>query len=231
MFSKIELSGSQLKWIAIISMLLDHLGAVFYPVDKYPEMVWLRIVGRLAFPIFAFLIVEGYKHTGNVKKYLFRLSLFAIISEIPYDLAFRHSIYDPDKQNVFFTLALGLLALYIFDRLKQWDITIATIAVFLIGMTAMILHTDYSIFGIVMIFGIYTAGKRVEEYSWIILTNGIMAVLYYGSGGSAIQIYAGLSVLFIALYKGEKGRGSRYLFYIIYPLHLIIYSLVDRFIN
>ena len=99
-----------LKWIAIISMLIDHIGAVLFPWCE-----WMRIVGRLAFPIFAYLLVEGFVYTKDVKKYLVRLGLFALISEIPFDLAFFGTVFAPVHQNVFFELFCGnagILVLY-----------------------------------------------------------------------------------------------------------------------
>lgn len=134
------MSTFTLKLLAIIFMLIDHIGAVFASYYKYPELYFaLRAVGRLAFPIFVFLIVEGYFHTHDVKKYMKRLGIFALISEIPFDLAFYHENFNTDiitdiksifgkqidmhqlgivisrlfsNQNVFFTLFLGLLLIY-----------------------------------------------------------------------------------------------------------------------
>ena len=103
-----KLDSFQLKWIAIITMLIDHVGAIFFPGNLV-----FRYVGRIAFPIFCFQLVEGFFHTRNIEKYMLRLGIFAIISEIPYDLAFRGNILDFEHQNVFFTLFLGILMLYL----------------------------------------------------------------------------------------------------------------------
>ena len=123
---KSGLTGFAIKMIACLSMLFDHIAAVFldegyfflHPdVDKAPDWIFhmdfaMRAFGRLAFPLFCFLIVEGCFHvTGNKWKYLGNLIVFGIISEIPFDLAFNRSFFDWSSQNVYFTLALGLLTI------------------------------------------------------------------------------------------------------------------------
>ena len=111
------LSGSALKWIAIVTMLIDHTGAVVIEQGALEWAGWywvdfaLRVIGRFAFPIFAFLLVQGFLHTRSVPRYLARLTAFALISELPFDLATGDCWYDPGHQNVFFTLATGLVTL------------------------------------------------------------------------------------------------------------------------
>lgn len=105
------INASILKWIAVITMLIDHIGLVFFP-----EYEILRLIGRISFPIFAFLLCEGYKHTSNIWKYFFRLGIFAIISEIPYNICLYNQVFYPYSQNIFFELLLGLLVLYLIDK-------------------------------------------------------------------------------------------------------------------
>ena len=113
------LTGFTIKIIAVLAMIIDHTGAVFDLHSGY------RVVGRLAFPLFAFLIAEGYKHTTNIRKYLLRLGLFAFISEIPYDLAFNQVQGYPmtvdflNGTNIFYTLFLGLLCAFLLDRARE----------------------------------------------------------------------------------------------------------------
>lgn len=98
------LNSFQLKCIAVITMIIDHTGAVLFP-----DNMTLRYIGRIAFPIFCFLLVEGFFHTRDVRKYMLRLGMFAVISEIPYDLAFRDTVIEFEHQNVFFTLFIGVV--------------------------------------------------------------------------------------------------------------------------
>ena len=111
-----KLDSFQLKCIAILTMFIDHMGAVFFPGE-----LMFRYIGRIAFPIFAFLLVEGYFHTRDVRRYMLRLGLFAVISEIPYDLAFRETILEFEHQNVFFTLFIGVAMMYALEKSPQWQ--------------------------------------------------------------------------------------------------------------
>ena len=110
-YNKFGLSGFALKIIAILTMLTDHIGA-----GLFPSQIWLRMVGRLAFPIFAFLICEGFYHTRDIKRYAVRLGIFAIISEIPFNLLHSYYLFDPGAQNIFFTLLIGLSTIYGFNK-------------------------------------------------------------------------------------------------------------------
>lgn len=112
------ITSNALKIFACACMLCDHVGLVL--VDNNSVM---RAIGRVAFPIFVFLLVEGYRHTSNVKKYILRLFVFAIISEVPFDLAFTGNVFDLRYQNVFFTLTAGLIVIYLLDIvLKEMNI-------------------------------------------------------------------------------------------------------------
>ena len=116
-----KLSGSTLKMIALLTMLTDHIAAFLINVDRYPAVYYtMRNIGRISFPIFCFLIVEGYFHTSDIKKYMFRLAVFGIISEMPFDLAVgglnREAM---GHQNVFFTLFLGLVVVWLIDNNKN----------------------------------------------------------------------------------------------------------------
>ena len=207
------MSTFNLKIIAIISMGIDHVGAILFP-----EQIAFRIIGRLAFPIFAFLIVEGFFYTKKVYKYGIRLLIFAIISEIPFDLAFEGKFLEFSKQNVFFTLFLGLCMVYLLDKYKN----IAHRALTGIGcmVVAYFLNVDYTFVGMIIIFAFYLLRKqKIQSIIAQILINTFTA------GG--IQIFASLSMIPISIYNGQLGRFKmKYFFYVFYPAHLlIIYSL------
>lgn len=199
----------QLKCIAIITMAIDHTGAVLFP--EYPL---LRIIGRLAFPIFCFLIVEGFLHTRNVMRYAVRLGIFALISEIPFDMTFFGTIYYPNHQNVFFTLWIGLMVLYVATKIKHTPLQYLVCAA---GMfLALILQTDYSYVGVLMIFLFYILRNNV-----LLNTLAQFGLNAFVMGGP--QSFGTAAMLPIWLYNGKKGPGYlKYLFYVFYPLHMII---------
>lgn len=209
---KAGLTSFELKVLAIASMAVDHVGAVIYP-----DMLWLRYVGRLAFPIFCFLLVEGYYHTGNIRKYIGRLGLFALVSEIPFDLAFHESVWAPEKQNVFFTLSIGLGMIWLAEREREFVVRVGI--VILAMWAAELLHTDYGFRGILLIAVFQMARER-------------KAVQYIGGAAwnflweSRIQSAGALAVLPIALYNGQKGRSMKYFFYLFYPVHLLLLHLL-----
>ena len=215
--SKNGISGFTLKWIAIITMIIDHVGAALYP-----QHLILRIIGRIAFPIFCFLLVEGAIHTHNIRRYEGRLLGFALISELPFDLVF-YGKGTIEHQNVFFTLLIGLLMLDIMERKKNTIYPFLALlgAIFL----AEILSVDYGAGGILFILCFYLLyERRVLKQAVFIGMN----VLYFGVG---VQAYAGLAAIPMLLYNGKRGRRMKYLFYVIYPLHLLILYLIIKFIK
>ena len=145
-----RLDGTVLKLIACLSMFIDHLGAVCFS-----GMMGFRIIGRLAFPIYCFLLVEGAVHTCNMKKYILRMGIFALISEVPFDLAFYHRLVYMGHQNVFFTLGLGLLAIWFLEhpieQLDIPDVLYKLLVIIAAGLIAEFLNTDYGFTGIEVI--------------------------------------------------------------------------------
>lgn len=210
---RVGLSSFVLKMMAIITMAIDHVGAVFFP-----QYIILRIIGRLAFPIFCFLLVEGFYHTRDVHKYMLRLGIFAFVSEIPFDLAFFGTFIEFTHQNVFFTLFLGLLALYLLNT-KMLLVT-KTVGVFLLMFLAELLHTDYGAIGILMILVFYSFREKSIIKSASI---GIINMLLVGG----VQAYATFSIIPILLYNGRRGYNLKYIFYAFYPVHLIIIFIVS----
>ncbi|WP_343208987.1 TraX family protein [Anaerolentibacter hominis] len=216
-----------LKLIAIVSMLLDHIGAILFP-----DVIALRYIGRLAFPIFCFLLVEGYYHTSNVKKYLLRLGIFAAISEVPFDLAFRGRLFDLGYQNVFFTLFLGLTVIWLMDEaVKKLGADSLKSKLFRVGfilvgcLLAELLHTDYSATGVLVIVFFYMLRDN-KTLLTILIALFLGSDVFYGG----IEYVAVLSMIPILKYNGKKGPGMKYFFYVFYPAHLLILVAIRTFL-
>ncbi len=230
------LNGNALKMIALITMLIDHIGAAILEIgiiggynngllniSYETAMRWwevdnvLRTVGRIAFPIYCFLITEGFVHTRSVKKYALRLGAFALLSEIPFDLAFYHSWFYPGYQNVFFTLFLGLAAMIFMKRFEGKPLfMVASVAV--CAGAAQLLHTDYGAAGVLSIAILYFLRNNALEQA------ACGAVCFFIQEGAAA-----LAFIPIWLYNGKRGKWNlKYLFYAFYPVHLIILYLVCR---
>ena len=250
------LSAFILKLFAIVTMAMDHTGAVLFPGNEE-----LRIIGRLAFPIFCFLISEGFVHTKSVQKYLMRLGIFAVVSEIPFNLAFHRKLIC-DGCNVFVTLFLGLLALYLYDLIMKWEEVpkavssiAALIPVVLSCVTAQMIGSDYERYGVMLIFIFYifrdnrtcaiiafflcteiryglssVSTERFDSaYSWLKLFEDGDVTWYISS---SIQQYCILSAIPIALYNGKKGEYSfKWAFYVFYPAHLILLWLIKLIVK
>lgn len=206
------INSFQLKCVAIVTMLIDHVGAIFFP-----EYLIFRYIGRIAFPIFCFLLVEGFFHTRDIRKYMFRLGIFALISEIPYDLAFRGVALEFEKQNVFFTLFIGVALMYALEQCPEWPVKI--VEVLLAMWFTVLLCTDYSFKGILLISIYYFFRK----YKWLKLGLGAVWSLLWGE----IQRYSILASFLLAAYNGEKGYSFKYFFYVFYPLHLFVLFMIS----
>lgn len=202
------INGFTLKWIAMLTMIMDHTGMVLFP-----QYIVLRIIGRLAFPIYCFLLVEGAVHTSNKKRYLIRLLVFALISEIPVDLICTGKVWSLSGQNVFFTLTIGLAAIFLLQsRLSKGYSFVLIVVLILLAEYA---NMDYGGAGIVFILIFYMFREQLWQKSLLFAAADIF--LYGG-----IQNYAVLSLLPILCYNGKRGPGMKYFFYLIYPVHLLI---------
>lgn len=213
------LSGFDLKCIAVFSMLTDHIGAYLYSTG-----VWMRYVGRLAFPIFGFLIVEGFLHTRDVKKYMGRLLVFALISEVPYDLARYNTLFYADGQNVFFTLFCALVCIWALHTWQGKPLAAAAVLAAVCGAMHYLVKSDYGIGGIVMILCFYIFRmQRVEQFLSVAAIN----ICYYGK----IQRAGALALVPIWFYNGKKGPSVKYFFYAFYPVHLFLLYLIRRYVS
>ena len=206
-----------LKIIAIITMFLDH----YYRIIGGPE--WLSILGRLAFPIFAFSISEGYSHTKNVNKYLMRLLNFAIIIQLPNFLGFQEY-----PLNIFFTLALGLFCLEILDNNKI-NIVVRYIVVLYLCFLAEKTGLDYGAYGIILII-LFNKLRNNKLYIFIAFLALNLVILKIGNL-SEMQIYSIFSLIPIFLYNGKKGYGMKYFFYLFYPLHFIFLYFLNELLG
>lgn len=208
MKEKFGLDTFTLKIIAVITMIIDHVGAFLVP-----ECLILRIIGRISFPIFAFLIVEGFYHTRDVRKYMIRLGTFALISEIPFDLVGTGNILEFSHQNIFFTLFIGVLLMYFYGGQYSKEAKVG--CVILLLLAGDIFRVDYGAWGILMIFCFYIFRERTKEK---FISVAFINIFAFG----LVQTFAVIALLPIYLYNGEKGRSMKYLFYAIYPVHLLI---------
>ncbi len=224
-----------LKILAMTFMLLDHLWATIIPGNQ-----WLTYVGRMAFPLFAFMIAEGFIHTSNFRKYALRLFIFALISEIPFNLFYSSSLFYPFHQNVIFTLLIGLLAIKVLDNYLQRrsaaNLVYATLAAVGLPLLAELAMTDYGAIGVMMIIVFYLF--RDLRYAWFLQLIALFilnVVIYQGLyipieiGGLMIEFptqgFAVFAMIFIYLYNGAKGRGGKimqYSFYLFYPVHMLV---------
>ena len=230
-----------LKIIALICMIIDHTAYVF-PM-YFPE--YFRVIGRLAFPLYVFLIAEGCRHTRSMKKYLFRLALFALISEIPFDLAFNQNFFLPidinfiNDTNIFYTLFLGVLCVYALQIFKEkipkfalaLSVPVTAAAMFL----AYLLETDYGAFGVAFIFLMYITPRKIPQLivMAVCCCYEVLPFLdfakYYGYIHPMTFPMLGallFTVPLAAFYYGRRGPGMKWLFYIFYPAHLLIFAVI-----
>jgi len=210
--TKTGLNTFQLKILAAIAMLCSH----FYKciLVGQSEFIFLDIIGRIAFPIYCFVLVEGFCHTSNRKKYLLRLWIGAVLSEIPFDLAFFGRIYEPASQNVLFTMVIGLCVLVCMEKCKGM---LKMIPVSMGMIVAWFLHVDYEFYGIWIIVLFYLFRGMKKELWSIQAGSFLAATAFYGW----IQAFSLLALPFLAVYNGQKGKDVKSFFYIFYPMHLL----------
>ncbi len=218
-----------LKLIGIVSMIFDHTG---YMIFK--DITYTTYIGRLALPIFAFLITEGFIHTKNVKKYFIRLFIFALISQFPYML-FVSTFSNTWDLNILFTFCLGLLALILYEKINNKFLKVL-IVVFTCAI-AQGFKFDYGWFGIASIFIFYKfKDKKILMNILFILASlaqNVIRFFIYNHNPHFIFlfIFTTLSLIFINLYNGKRGKNLKYLFYIFYPAHLIVLYFISFLIK
>ena len=234
-FLRHGLNGNQLKLIAVVSMLCDHaairllaygLIPALYAVgedalaERWNQVFWiLRSAGRMAFPIYVFLLTEGFCHTRNRRRYALRLGVFALISEIPFDLLVYGKIWDTHSQNVFFTLFLGYLAFCLINRFKE-NPTMQLMSMLVLLAVSYFLKADYGYKGYVFLLIMF----------WLHQYKPAQALI-----GSCWLIYewkACFAFISLNMYNGKRGfiRGkwAKYFFYAFYPVHIAILTIIRK---
>lgn len=215
-------------------MLIDHTGLALCGNNQV-----MRSVGRLAFPVFAFFVAEGIRHTSDVRRYMVRMAVLAVLSEIPFDLAIYGSFCDMQSQNVFFTLLLGLFAVtalsshrrltsggedagdmsrleYVLGRHRIEAVLFSLLA-------AELIRSDYGAAGVLVIILFYVFTPLTA--AGCVCLTALDGLIYFSVFGSR-ELYALLSIIPIAMYSGERGRARlKYAFYLFYPVHLLIIGL------
>ena len=238
---KFETTSFSLHLMAMLFMLCDHLWGTIVPGND-----WLTCIGRVCFPIYAFLLVEGYFHTSNLKKYVKRLLLFAVISEIPFNLAMASSVIYPFHQNVLWSFLIALGLIHCNEKAKASEkrrirIAVGTFTIlagYLLGLITMV---DYYHAGILMVLTFYFFHHRNWwDYVGQLLCLGYINLELLGGFGYEVVLFgetvfltrqglALLALIPIWLYKGKQGYHSKwwkYFCYAFYPVHLLILGLL-----
>lgn len=242
-----------LKLIACITMLADHIG--WFSFVGYPELGnVLRAFGRISFPIFCYLIAFGFRKTHNQYLYLLRLIIVGLISELPYNYCF-HSELSFDFNNVYFTLALGLLSIIVYNfmlRFGRWLQRLALVPTVIFALIAALLGTDYGAYGVILIVLFYFAGNNkvwitvsCALFSCRKIIDVLLAQLLQAesiasveiSDWSMMQLFAVFAVVPILCCNGERGPQPKsklgkafikYAFYFFYPIHLLVIGIIMR---
>jgi len=216
-------SGRELlKWIAIITMTVDHVGVILYP-----EFTVLRFIGRFSFPLFAYLLILGMENTRNIRYYFTRLFIFALISQVPFFLALGYGPFD--SLNIFFTLSSGLLFVYFFKK--------SSVFVLVPVFASLVLPFDYSIYGILVIGCMYILKKNTKfGVASLALLNTLFLVPW------SIQFLSISAIPLILLHKNGSLNITKetteqftiplwrkYFFYVYYPLHLTLLYLIQLY--
>ena len=235
------LNRNHLKLIAIITMLIDHVGILLSPILPPPVYYAFRAIGRIAFPIFAFFIAEGFYYTHNKTKYFSRLAIFAIISELPYFLFLggnQNLIY----VNVLFTFLIAMLLMALYDKLYRENnyankinffilLFLVLIIIFILPMVNIAL--DYGMFGVMLTLMFYIfknkRGYAIISFVTLLLIKFTFDILSANiiTFNSFILLFEVLTIPLILLYNGKKGKlNTKWLFYWFYPLHLLMLYII-----
>lgn len=232
------LNGTALKALAMVLMFLDH---VCWTVAS--DQQWMTCAGRLTFPLFAFLVAEGYQHTANFKGYFKRMLLFALISEIPFNLMSGGAVINPFHQNVMFTFCLALLLVRMVDKAwnRHWweGLLVAVFGGCLGYGLGFLTFVDYYGYGVITVLVFWLAGKI--PFGWVLELAGLAYINLELMGGMNYvltlfgreiwvpqQVFALLALIPIWMYNGQRGPGGKrwqYFAYAFYPAHMLLLAL------
>jgi hypothetical protein len=206
-----------IKLIAMLTMLIDHIGVAFFP-----NALWLRVIGRIAFPLFAWGIARGYKHTRNFKWYALRLLAAGLVSQLPYVW-----LFGKDYLNICFTLLTGLLVLKLFDS-KALPVPVKVAGMAALLAAAHYMNMEYGIYGIftILIFFLFWDDKRVFLYQSLLTLAGIIVYRYHEI--QLVSIFASFIVMYWHKYDFKLNKLVQYGFY---PLHIIVLLLIRYVIH
>ncbi len=229
-----KLTASTLRLVACLTMLIDHIGAALLP-----QVTLLRLIGRIAMPIFCFQITEGARHTSRKGRYLLRLLLCGVCAELPFNMVVSGRVFDPVYQNVLWTLALGLAAIFLSEEIRKklpdrggaWLSVLPWLAAGVLGEW---LKTDYGCLGVLMIAAFAYLRARPLLLSLALAAIAGPAVMIRGGFfGIPIELFALLALPFLFQYNGRKGasgKAAQVFFYGFYPLHLLVLGLLRLFL-
>ncbi len=238
---KIETSSMSLHIMAMVFMLCDHLWGTIVPGND-----WLTCIGRISFPIFAFMIVEGYFHTGNLKKYVGRLLLFAVLSEIPFNLTMGSRWFYPIHQNVLWSFLISLGLIHWNEKVKAtrkiWkQVFVGCVTVLLGYIIGLVTMADFYHAGILTVLVFYFFRQK-KWWSYICQLLGLWYINMEMLGGFSYELHLGGETYFIVrqgfallalipiwLYRGKQGYHNKllqYAYYAFYPLHLLILGVI-----
>ncbi len=234
------LSGTALQGLAVLSMTVDHIGAVIMRerqvpwvaiLREMPALFGMRAIGRAAFPIFAFLLAQGMLHTRSRKRFILRLAVFALLSELPFDLAFYGVAFYPHHQNVFFTLCLGAVCIALVDHGGR---AFGLFAILATALLAQLLYTDYAALGVMTILMFWSLSSKGKAGTATVVLLFTVGCLLYGRW---VYLFCLLSLPLLLCYNGMRGGPAKdsgaairkWGFYFYYPGHLLVlFALLGR---
>lgn len=235
------LSTNALKILAVLFMFIDHIGLIFFEVPSPLGDTQIgsildvpfRVVGRCAFPLFLFCLIEGYKHTSDKLNYMKRLSLFAVISEVPYDLGNYHKIWSWQGCNVMVTMFMIISTLYAFEFLSEKikdSVNVRISCIITVCIICVIIHfisPDYGIGGYFAGLALYLI-PMVKKLQQKYMPDRLKLIAIYGSiilliiFCNVTEMFALADIPLIKSYNGQKGKSMKWFFYLFYPLHFVL---------